>query len=280
MTMSNPTHLSLPTLELTGDICAGARPHGWIPLDQMPLLILVGVTGVGKSTTLARMHEQGARLYALPERRALTDLLIIPAVQNAEGAPRAPVTDRSERFGYTRRFRTYYPGGMAQALQLICVAPSLAGRPLLFDGLRGEEEVRHALETLPAARFVMLDAPDLVRVLRLVARRDVFDAATAPAPAAATTLGDLLQDEVGALFDADEVSQLQRMIAEGAVSAEEVRAKARIVSEERRNYDPAAARQLLLRAGNDRALVVDTTAHDSTAVASLILAACQRWFAE
>lgn len=277
--MTAQAPFTLPTLEVAEQVVAGRQPVGWIPLDQTRLLILVGVTGVGKSTTLARMDAQGARLVALPERRLLTDKLIIPAVQSAAGEVLAPIADRTLRFGYTRRFREWFPGGMAQALQLISVAPVLAETPLLFDGLRGEKEILWALNALPKARFVMLDAPDLVRVLRLVGRNDSFDrAAPAPGSTSAVTLGDLLHDEMGALFSEEEVAHLQGLIAEGAISADEVRAKARIVSEERRNYDPAATRRALEQAGSDRALVVDTTAHDSSAVAEMILAACNQWF--
>jgi hypothetical protein len=125
----------------------------------------------------------------------------------------------------------------------------------------------------------MLDAPDVVRVLRLVGRNDSFDRTTPTAAAStAITLGDLLVDEVGALFSEEEVAHLQALIAEGAISAEEVRAKARIVSEERRNYDPVATRRTLESAGSERALIVDTTAYDSSAVAEMILAACKQWF--
>jgi len=277
--MTAETQIVLPTLEVAERIVAGTPPAGWIPLDQTRLLIIVGVTGVGKSTTLARMDAQGARLHPLPERRILTDKLIIPAVQSALGEPVVSIGDRTLRFGYTRRFREWFPGGMAQALQLISVDPMLGETPLLFDGLRGEEEIHWALDALPRARFVMLDAPDVVRVLRLVGRNDSFDRTTATAVgASAVTLGDLFFDEVGVLFNEEEVAHLRQLIVEGAISADEVRAKARIVSEERRNYDPAATRNALESAGSDRALVIDTTAYDSSAVAEMILAACKQWF--
>lgn len=278
--MPERSEIVLPTLEIAPGVVAGAAPAGWLPLTQTNLLILVGVTGVGKSTTLARMDEQETCPHPLPERRALTDRLIIPAVQNAIGEAISPVFDRSARFGYTRRFRDFFSGGMAQALTLISVAPDLVDRPLLFDGLRGEQEVAYALRMLPRACFVMLDAPDLVRVLRLLGRNDAFDRILPPAGGApAVTLGDLLQDEVGALFSEEEVAQLRALVADGSLSADEVLAKVRIVSEERRNYDPAAARRLLASVTGDRALIIDTTAHDSTAVAATILSACRQWFA-
>lgn len=281
-TMNENYSEMFPQLELGEGIVAGDAPEGWTALRACPLLVLVGVTGVGKSTTLARMEEQGARLAALPERRTLTDRLIIPAVQAAAGEAIAPVVDRAARFGYTRRFREMYGGGMAQALTLISVAPEIACQPVLFDGLRGADEIAFALEHLPQARFVMLDAPDVVRVLRLLGRNDSFDRMASGSQAAGggdpVTLGDLVVDEVGALFSEDEVVRLRALVGSGMVTADEVQAKVRIVLEERRNYDPAATRRLLEEAGGTRALIVETTAHDSSAVAAMIVEACRKWF--
>lgn len=261
----------LPNLELAPGVRAGEAPSEWLPLAECNLLVVVGLTGVGKSTTLARMEEQGARLHSLPNRRAITDSLIIGAMQTADGEAPKLVPDRSARFEYTRRFREHYPGGMAQAITLMRLAPEVAALPLLFDGLRGENEIAFALEALPRARFFMLTAPDIVRVLRLVGRADAFDTIAGIPPTQAINLGDLLFDEVGALFDETEANRLQLLIATGALSVDEVRAKVRIVSEERRNYDPGATQALLEKQPPHRALVVDTSHADSTAVASRII---------
>ncbi|MEZ4612913.1 MAG: hypothetical protein R2838_22165 [Caldilineaceae bacterium] len=152
----------------------GAVPNGWRPLTDLPLVILVGVTGVGKSTTIAALAVHAPDLHVLPDRRTLTDALIIAHVQQADGAPPAPVTDRAARFAYTRRYRTHFPGGMAHAVAQLRVAPHVTG-PLLFDGLRGADEVHEAVTRFPHAVFVVLDAPDAVRVQRLLGRGDAFD---------------------------------------------------------------------------------------------------------
>ena len=57
------------------------------------LVVVVGVTGVGKSTTLERL---AARIscHLLPDRRELADQVVLPAVQDELGVPRAPVRDR------------------------------------------------------------------------------------------------------------------------------------------------------------------------------------------
>ena len=56
-------------------------PDGWLSIGGRPLLILVGVTGVGKSTTLDYLQQSALRFSLLPDRRELTDRLIIGYLQ-------------------------------------------------------------------------------------------------------------------------------------------------------------------------------------------------------
>ncbi len=242
--MSEPRPDSLPFLELAPGIGAGAPPAGWRPLAERPLLVLVGLTGVGKSTVLRLLCAQAAERSAppalLPDRRTLTDRLLIAAVQAAEGLPVEPVHDRALRFEYTRRFRQRFAGGMAHALALLCTHPAQTPGLLLFDGLRGENEVTHAASALPLARFALLDAPDAVRVARLLGRSDPFD-------------------RIGAATDAEQ-------------------AALRIVDEERQNYDPAATRRALQEHAPGRTLLLDTTQHAPAALATQIAAQLAHWW--
>lgn len=137
---------------------------------------MVGLTGVGKSTAVTALETSGVPLTLLPNRRTLTDMLIIPAVQRAAGQPVRAVTDRVARFELTRRYRQEHPGGMVHALSLyLQTAPPAEADTLVFDNLRGLEEVRAGVNMFPSARFVLLDAPPLTRVSRLMERRDIFD---------------------------------------------------------------------------------------------------------
>jgi hypothetical protein len=187
--MTDPVHSFTP---LAPALAMGTAPSArWQPLSKQPLLILVGVTGVGKSTIEAALLARRPALQPLPNRRRLTDWLIIGALQQADGATISPVVDRAERFDYTRRYRALYPGGMAHALSTLLVDTTQATQLLLFDGLRGENEIKFAAKLLPQAHFVMLDAPDLVRVQRLLRRQDAFDRLTQPAVAEFPVLEDL-----------------------------------------------------------------------------------------
>jgi len=64
-----------------------------------------------------------------------------------------------------------------------------------------------------------------------------------------------------ALFSAEELSRLSRLVSDGSVAVDDLRAKVAIVVAERQNYDPSAAIAALQRLAPERTLVVDTTLH-------------------
>lgn len=263
-----------PFTQITAQTAIGEPlPPGWTPIARCPLLILVGVTGVGKSTTLAALRAAGLAFDLLPDRRLLTDLLMIPEMLLAAGEPVAPVQDRKQRFALTRAYRVRYAGGMGHALAQLAVENPTADALWLFDGLRGANEVAHAAQLLPAARFVVLDAPDAVRVARLMGRNDPFDqlaGGSSGQDGAEQTLAALDVPEAAGLFTAQEEAALLQMAATPAARAD-LRRSLAIVAEERRNYDPAATRASLLQVAPERTLVVDTAHLAPAAVARQIM---------
>jgi hypothetical protein len=242
----------------------GPLPDGWVPVTDCECLVLVGLTGVGKSTVLSRLSDGPMDLLMLPDRRALTDLLMIPYVQRMDGLPVEPVRDRTTRFDLTRRYRQRFAGGMAHAMSGLSLSRRAAARAAVFDGLRGANEVSHAAELMPQARFLMLDAPDWVRIQRLVSRRDGFDSVASSASSAGSgtvmdSLAALGVSELLDIVDDTEASKLMDMVRDGTVSVDELAATARIVAAERRNYDPTATQEALVSAAPERTLVVDTS---------------------
>ncbi len=276
---------------LTDGLGVGRAPAGWVAIVDMPVLILVGVTGVGKSTTVTALRSQWGEISLLPNRRKIADLLVIPTVQGWDGDPPSAVTDRRRRFDYTGRYRQRHSGGLAHALSRLVLQrqpparpdrlaapPSSRGALYIFDGLRGADEVAFAAEALPLACFVVLNAPDVVRVERLLQRQDAFDQVADPAwerrRLAHIPTGNEFRWEEAAegreLFTREEQARLAALVSRSEVDRAELAAKIAIVAAERRNYDPHAAVEILRRQAPDRTVVVDTTTHSPAEVAAAI----------
>jgi len=250
-------------MKLLSDSLAFVTPseplaHPFQPVVELPLVIMVGLTGVGKSTVLELLQKR-LNFWLLPNRRTLTDEVIIALLQQEDGQPLQPVTDRLKRFEYTARYRTQYPGGMAHALSRLALDTNRVTMPLFFDGLRGLNEVEHGAALLPQARFVLLDAPDTVRLGRLLNRADAFDSATVDISPADEDVQTRLRaiPDIENVFTGSQLVQIARLAAQ--TSAGELLKKAAIIVEERRNYDSGAARDYLAtHLSAQKRLVVDT----------------------
>jgi hypothetical protein len=254
-------------------------PDGWQSVATQPLVILVGTTGVGKSTTTAALVTEGLAFTLLPNRRNLSSLFAIAPMAEAEGKQVQSLC-RIERLNYARRFREKFAGGMACILENLWVDPTQIASMLLFDGLRGEDEVRYAAKVFPHARFVILDAPDYVRLQRLIGRNDPFDRVTQSGAEEnpVTTASEIIANfnalgvpEAAELFSLNEERELVNLVQNGVIMGEELRDKLKIILEERCNYDPQASRLTLKAIAPERTLVIDTTTHTPLAVARAII---------
>ena len=253
--------------ELLPGLSATAHDR-WLPLAAQPLLVLVGVTGVGKSTALAALEG----LKRLPDRREVTDaVMIVPQAGQA-------VADREQRFALTAQYRRTHPGGMAQALGSLHADPERWSGRLVFDGLRGQGEVEYAARQFPLWRFVSLHAPDLVRVRRLLGRADAFDVVAQTVQATGVradvrTFNLLAElealDGVDEVFGSAQLHEIAALSAQGFTPAA-LLAKTRSVLSERRNYDPQAARRVLNALPGWRSLDLDTSLLSAQEVARAI----------
>jgi ABC-type cobalamin/Fe3+-siderophores transport system ATPase subunit len=259
-----------PSFVFLNDECGAGVPipSSWRSVKDVRSLVIVGLTGVGKTTVLTQLKSALAKgngivdCQLLPNRREVTDVLMIPFVQRYDGLPVEPVKDRAERFEITRRYRQLFAGGMAHALSQLSVPSPKQGSIVIFDGLRGENEIRHAANLLPHARFLMLDAPDAVRIERLVSRQDAFDSLSSSAEMnqgqSISGFAELGVSGLEEILTSQEQARLLALVNARTVEAGDLAARAKIVLAERRNYDPIATRNALLEHAEDRSLVVDT----------------------
>ncbi len=153
------------SLRIDAATAAGPVPSGWRTVTDGPLIVLVGLTGAGK-TTLAQALVGAGLVDCLPDRRVLTDAVIL--------GDQAAILDRAGRFAATAAFRKDAPGGMGEILASLSVSMT-PNRPLLFDGLRGEAELACFAPKAPRSVFIALRVTDHVRAHRIASRGDRFD---------------------------------------------------------------------------------------------------------
>lgn len=183
------------------------RPQpGWTPLGAQPLLMVVALTGTGKSTALdiacRRLGGRGRGL--IPTRREVADWIAIPLAQHWSGDALAPAPDRVRRFEYTRRFAERVEGGMAAAFSWLYLADNHKGTPL-SEGIRGDDEISYALSHFPSWRIVELALHPLTRLRRLSGRKDAFDRAAGKADLSFLPLE--LREAAAARLRAGEISE-------------------------------------------------------------------------
>lgn len=236
-------------------------PPGTVSLASLPVVVLVGLTATGKSTILSALAELHISFTGLPNRRVLTDQVIVSPLQAYDGDPVRPV-GRFERYPYLRRFLRTYPGGMGEILAHMAV-PAAIKPPVLFESLRGANEVRAAARGLPAARFLVLQAPVEVRLHRLLRRGDPHDRQAGAGVevhrgGAACTLAALGVPEARALIDEHLEHDLCRAVDRGELKADQLRDALRLVLEEHLLFDQEALMVTLEAVAGDRMKVLDT----------------------
>ncbi len=282
-------------------------PKGWREITAFPLLILVGGSGVGKSVAIQQLTQRWypEALHILPNRRELTDRLVVAPLQRADGVE-VKALGRMEKLAYIRRFRQMHPPGLAYPFAHLWVDGSLLdGRSLLvFDGLRGEEEVRFAAAALPQARFAAFDAPVFVRLCRLINRNDAYDSVSgSPArpasnagplrPASnagplrpASNGGPLNSDpqnstnlcqrlgvpEACGMFSPAEEEALHGLLTSGDVTEKDLRDRLKVLAGEYGLYDVEAAIRILNDLAPERTVTIDTVTHNPQQVGKRLFA--------
>jgi dephospho-CoA kinase len=226
--------------------------------SKQSILFIIGLTGVGKSTTLKALQSSTMNFELLPNRRELADTVIIPKVQKAESKESKLEKDRLERFRLTARYREMYPGGMVHALQVyLAHHQNSEAQNLIFDNIRGLKECKAAVEMFASSRFIFLDAPAMVRLKRLIGRGDSFDQVAATRLENDSFIEKLLALE-GAekVFDVYEIARLDTT----GVDESKILDAVEIILTEHKNYNSEdAANYLKNKLDSKRLLYLDTS---------------------
>jgi hypothetical protein len=187
---------------------------GYDSLTNRYLMMLVALTGTGKSTTFDKLAEisntdVSDEMKIIPSRREIADWIAIPTAQVILDEPIQAVTDRVQRFHYTRTFAEHVSGGMATAFSWVNVSAAYKGH-ILSEGIRGENEIRHALDNCKGWQIVELALHPITRLKRLSSRDDGFDKAEGAGDV--SFLPDDIQDEVQKCVDSGEITSKALMI--------------------------------------------------------------------
>lgn len=239
-------------------------PEGWVSIKNKAIVILVGLTGVGKSTIINTLTKSGLNFTLLPNRRQLTSELIIPHIVSENGRNVETIC-RIDRFKFTRQYQQKFPGGMGYVLSKLKVNPDLVNSPLIFDGLRGENEVDYAANTWQKAKFVILDAPLSVRLKRLLLRSDSFDRIRNVSENQVLNqqkimdFSDFELAEGCSLLTFDEKQEILTKIEKGVYQYEDVCERLKVLVEESKNYNSEMTKKALQRIAPERTLLLDTT---------------------
>ncbi|MEH1867051.1 MAG: hypothetical protein V7K69_18860 [Nostoc sp.] len=90
-------------------------PKDWLPITSFPLLIIVGMTGVVKSTITKALAKEGLDFTLLPNRRVLTERAIIAPMLKMQEKLMQPHC-RIKRLTYTCLYRGFKSDGYKRSL--------------------------------------------------------------------------------------------------------------------------------------------------------------------
>lgn len=135
-------------------------------------IVLAGFTGAGKTTALQYLAEKYTSWLLLPDRRELTEKCIITPLQSINNLEQK-VLSRNERYEYVQSYKKVFPEGMGGILKNIHLNKACNG--FLFDGVRGENEIKAVLESFPKVKVILLEATDEIRHQRIQNRGESYD---------------------------------------------------------------------------------------------------------
>lgn len=215
------------------------------------IIFIVGLTAVGKTTSIAALKNNNYKL--LPNRRELTDLIIIPEIQEDLGQNKISIKDRLERFKLTAKYRQKYPQAIVYALQSY-----LKDKPkgnYFFDNIRGANELKAAKNSFVNSYFIFLDAPFAIRLQRLIGRNDSFDSIQN------SEFDSNFIKALKGIKNADKIFDLKTIakLGQDIKEQEKIIAAVKIIATENEYYNSKTAKEYLDSLEKDSYIYIDTS---------------------
>lgn len=140
-------------------------------------LVLVGGTGVGKTTLINNLQEKLNFNFEIVDRRSLVDQYVIPDYKRYLNARHVEYDEKSRefRFDSTAWYAKKGNSGLAKLVQNSIKNLKNSNKVIIVDNLRGELEINYALKNIPEAFFIAMDASSEVRIKRIIGRTEEFD---------------------------------------------------------------------------------------------------------
>lgn len=142
-------------------------------LTDQNIVFISGFTGSGKSTLLKKLAKNLHGFAEIPERRYITLKCIIEPYANYFNLKHS-FNKREDRIAIVKSYKKNIPEGIVFALKHIEITQDLP-KGFIFDGIRGEEELKKVLETFKKAKVIVLKASKEIRLNRILERNDPYD---------------------------------------------------------------------------------------------------------
>lgn len=242
-------------------------------ISSLPLYILIGLTCTGKSTLILNLTKDSQHFKVMPNRRDITSKCIIEPLQFFLGKPVGDL-QRIDRYSYVGKFREYYYGGMAYVLDNIYLK-NINPSCLIFDGLRGENEVKYAVEKFPKAHFIALITSDFNRLIRLIFRDDPHDRTNKPyyqVPLKKIKkLSDI--DQLFSILDFsdDEKNEIIKLLEATQNAFYKISNLLKILAKDKQLNNPDSSIAFLKKYAFEKSYIYDNSHSEATAIAEKVI---------
>ena len=143
-------------------------------LKNKNIIILAGFSGSGKSTLIKRLSENFENYLLIPERRIITGKCIIEPMVSLLKL-KGDFNSRDKRIEIVNQYKKIIPEGIVFVLKHINFTGTAIPEGFLFDGIRGDSEIKSVLKEFKNAKIILLETSENIRKERLEKRKDSHD---------------------------------------------------------------------------------------------------------